>query len=357
MADGVRWRGKGWQIRIQVDGKPRSKTVGFPNSQAGLSRALKERERWEKEIAQGREKGIAPYFSVLAQEWLKQRDVQHSTLLSDTNILNHHWLPPFGAKRVDGIRPGDIREQLKAAGVSAKTQRNIVGPLKGVFDLAIEEEWIEYNPVVAVRIKRHQKPKVQRYTQREKQRLLARLADDSLLYFQVMFGTGMRPSELLALDWDDFDGDRLRVSKAMVRRRLKSCTKNYEVRDVVITGALLETLRKHPRRLAGGPIFRDPEGEMHKHTKAFCKAWRDAHTEARVPYRIPYTCRHTRAAELLTAGVEPAYAAKQLGHSLQMFLTIYSEWLDDLRNAEQRTLMNNIGEPAGQPLDKEAVST
>ena len=54
-----------------------------------------------------------------------------------------------------------------------------------------------------------------------------------------------------------------------------------------------------------------------------------AHTVTDTAYRIPYTCRHTRAAELLSIGIAPAEAAKQLGHSLQMFLATYSEFIDE----------------------------
>ena len=58
------------------------------------------------------------------------------------------------------------------------------------------------------------------------------------------------------------------------------------------------------------------------------QSWRKAHEECDIPYRIPYTCRHTRAAEMLSAGILPAVAAAQLGHSMEMFLRVYSEFLE-----------------------------
>jgi integrase len=48
-----------------------------------------------------------------------------------------------------------------------------------------------------------------------------------------------------------------------------------------------------------------------------------------VPYRIPYTLRHTRAAELLSRGCAIPLAAKQLGHSPAMFLNTYSEFIEE----------------------------
>ena len=59
--------------------------------------------------------------------------------------------------------------------------------------------------------------------------------------------------------------------------------------------------------------------------------WREAHKRAGLAYRVPYTCRHTRAAELLSQGANPAEAANQLGHSTDMFLKRYSEFIEEYR--------------------------
>lgn len=61
---------------------------------------------------------------------------------------------------------------------------------------------------------------------------------------------------------------------------------------------------------------------------------------ANVAYRIPYTCRHTHAAELLSMGVEPGRAAAQLGHSLEMFFRTYSEWIDEYSKGEDTDKLN-----------------
>ena len=49
--------------------------------------------------------------------------------------------------------------------------------------------------------------------------------------------------------------------------------------------------------------------------------------------------RHTYATMMLMAGVAPAYAAKQMGHSIEMFLRTYAKWIDGAdKGAEQRKL-------------------
>ena len=72
-------------------------------------------------------------------------------------------------------------------------------------------------------------------------------------------------------------------------------------------------------------------------------------TRARVPYRIPYTLRHTRAEELLSRGASIPLAAKQLGHSTAMFLSTYSEFIEEYSAENMDTL---IGGCPKSVLDK-----
>ena len=41
------------------------------------------------------------------------------------------------------------------------------------------------------------------------------------------------------------------------------------------------------------------------------------------------TTRHTRATELLSVGVNPAKAARQLGHDKETFLKTYADYVPD----------------------------
>lgn len=343
MAKGIRWTGRAWQIRVEVDGKKYSRSERFPHSDAGLSRAIAKRKQWLKELGLGEERGIAPFFSVVAQDYLDGLDMKRSSLRSATNILNHHWNPVFGTKRIDAIRPQDIRIELTAKQVTGKTKRNILGPLRGVFALAIEDRWLEHNPVDAVKVAKHQKPDIERFEPEEKARILRKLEGDPLLFFQIAFGTGMRPpGELLPLTWEDLGDDYLVVNKAVVRRRLTT-TKNSKARKVYLEPGLRSLLAQHPRRFAGGLIFRNSLGGMMLDADDFNAAWKDALKRARVPYRHPYVCRHTRASEMITQGVKPAYAAKQLGHTVEMFFRVYADWLEKLDAGAQEQLLDEIG--------------
>ena len=102
-------------------------------------------------------------------------------------------------------------------------------------------------------------------------------------------------------------------------------------------------LNEHPTRFAGDWIFVNEAGSHYRDTDALNEAWRKAHKKVRVPYRVPYVCRHTRAAELLSIGITPADAAKQMGHSPEMFLRIYSEFLEQYSKQQDRGRFEGVG--------------
>ncbi len=76
--------------------------------------------------------------------------------------------------------------------------------------------------------------------------------------------------------------------------------------------------------------------------------WRPALRRLGIRYRSPYETRHTYATIMLMSGVTPAFAAKQMGHTIQMFLTTYAKWIDGGQNAVEMGKLE--GAIANSPL-------
>ena len=128
----------------------------FAHSAAGFKKAVAQRERWIQDLSKGLEYSQNTPLHVIAQKFIDQRDVKLSTHKTYRQLLNQYWMEPLGNKPIYSIRPSHIREVLAKHDVSTKTKRNALIPLRGVFDLAIEEELVFNNPVQAVRLKKHQ---------------------------------------------------------------------------------------------------------------------------------------------------------------------------------------------------------
>ncbi len=81
-------------------------------------------------------------------------------------------------------------------------------------------------------------------------------------------------------------------------------------------------------------VFLDPRyGEIWHDEDSFRRTyWVPLLKRLGMRYRRPYNMRHSYATAMLMAGMTPAFCAKQLGHSVEMFLTTYSKWVDGSQN-------------------------
>jgi integrase len=169
----------------------------------------------------------------------------------------------------------------------------------------------------------------------------------------------LEPQELLALKWDDFDGEFLTIQRCVSDHKIKETTKTGRSRRVYVPKWVSNELRNAPSRFGKTWIFPNTKNGFNVKSEIFNEEWRKVHQELEIPYgeeqnRTPYTCRHTRAAELLSQGVPPAKGAEQLGHSVLVFLNTYSEWIDEysktdnslLESQNKSSFVRNLSETA-----------
>lgn len=335
---GIDPHGNGIRIRLWRGSKlVFSETItGSPYKTSDLAAAVKYRAEIKARLDLGLplrlgEAGAAALFADVAQEWLDSFDGTLSTSLDYENIVNRHWLPVFGNWLISDIRTQHIKTYIaKIKHLSLKTRKNILSPLRGIFTHAMDASYISTNPAAALKLKKLQAGEIARFLPEERTAVLAQLEGQPLLYFTLLFACGLRPGgEPLGLLWSDWNGEEFRVHRQIVRRQVKDTTKTNTARKVYVPHWARDSLLAAPSRALGGPVFLNTKNGAFKDTDKFNDAWRQALQRAELQYRIPYVCRHTRAAELLSTGVQPGDAAKQLGHTLEMFYRTYSEWIDE----------------------------
>lgn len=330
----------GYQIRIRRKDFTYKETIRGKTKSA-LTEAIKRRDyllaRLETGLSVEREKSDIQLFGEVAQDYLDTLDARESTVREYFRILNGWWMELWKTP-IQEITGADIKRVLAKMPVTSKTKKNRLIPLYGVFNHA------ETTPP-KIKLSRQQKAAVDRYTPQEREKLLDRLEGQAKVYFSILFGCGLRPGEGLGLQWGDYSGETLLVSKSISKRKLGP-TKTSVRRKVYVPTWVRPILGSHTTRFTGGYIFTNTKGGPHLDTDYFNREWRTAHDKSRIPYRIPYACRHTRAAELLSAGVQPAVAAKQLGHSVEMFLRVYSEFIEEYSNQDM-SLLEGIGHSLG----------
>ena len=156
--------------------------------------------------------------------------------------------------------------------------------------------------------------------------------------FQFAFFSGLRTSELMALEWGDVDWNLnvVHVTRALVEGKIKSPKTKAGVRDVLILDPARQALlAQRPHTFfAGGRVFNNPrtkrpwesDGQVRK------TAWIHIIRKSGVRYRNPYQTRHTYASMMLSAGENLHWVANQMGHkTIEMVMRHYGRWIPDKR--------------------------
>ena len=122
---------------------------------------------------------------------------------------------------LSALRRKDVRAKLEPMTATNKTMANIQSVLRKALDDAIEDELIEVNPLARWCYSKVEAPQskddIDPFTKEEQAAILAHATGHGRNLLQFAFWTGLRTSELVALDWADVDFVR---GVAMVTRVL-----------------------------------------------------------------------------------------------------------------------------------------
>jgi integrase len=203
------------------------------------------------------------------------------------------------------------------------------------------EALIEVNPLAGWTYSRKEAPPkdddVDPFSPDEQAAILGALTGQTRNLVQFSLWTGLRTSELVALDWGDVDWIRSEVviSKAMTQAAggVAEVTKTSAGRrSVKLLRPALEALKAQKAHtfLADQEIFQNPRThERWAGDQPIRKTmWMPAMKKSGVRYRRPYQTRHTYASMMLSAGEHPMWVAKQMGHTdWTMIARVYGRWM------------------------------
>lgn len=364
----VEVRGKTIRISFTWEGKRhRERWPGKPTVE-NIRQAQRIQDRIRGQIADGTftKQDFARYFphaprvaselfGPFSQTWLASVAVSEATRQEYKKALNNYWLPELGDTPLSELAPSSVRALVASTPfASTKTKNNALIPLRGVLRAAYLDEITHKDLSGFVVGERHQKAPPDPFTPEERDLICEHFAGRHLeAYFRFMFWTGLRPSEALALRWGDvdFQSGYVRVDKAQSKGRSLSRTKTGRHRDVRLNRHAEAALRAQRAKsyLAGGSVFVSEDGKPYKTEKAQRVAFTRALKKLGIRHRPAYNMRHTYATVCLMAGMNPAFVANQLGHSVQMLLNVYSKWTN---GAQDELEMSKLDAPMTPQLPR-----
>lgn len=276
-----------------------------------------------------------------------QRTLEKSTIKGYNSAIEYYLKPNFGDYKLSELTASIVKTWIGCLTISAKRINNVLIPLRTIFADAYAEELIDKNPMLRVKnlpvITQEPKP----FTPHESEAILKVLPEQGKNLIQFALWTGLRTSELLALEWSDIDLKRgvVRIRRAIVNKNSKQPKTKAGERDVKLFPPSLEALRSQKQFTfaLSSKVFHNPNTNSPWETDAQIRRtlWIPALKQAGVEYRKPYQTRHTYASTLLSAGEPPMWVANQMGHKdWAMIRRVYGRWIPEVDSTAGSKIMS-----------------
>ena len=353
-------RGPGkWLIRWFVGRDPSGKRKYASKTVEGtFSAATKALGKETHEVSEGNY--VAPAKQTLGDyltSWLRDvlaTKVTEATHKSYSVRLQADVIDRIGGLKLDKVTPQVVQAlytDLSTSGLSPRTVQYTHTIFKQALKTAISWKLLRFNPLADVVLPKKHHNEMAAWTAEEVNTFLAATdgSRDYALWYTLLH-TGMRPGESFGLKWEDLDGDRLAIRRAVAEGAskgeyvVKAPKTKKGTRSIALSQEHLAVLAKHRRSqveemMAAGPaytrhdyVFADRQG--HHETSIPARGrWHTAVRRAGVREIRMYDARHTHATLLLKAGVNPKIVSERLGHaSVVITLDTYSHVLPDMQD-------------------------
>ena len=304
-------------------------------------------------------------FQGYAESWLQNHakvTIKRSTYLEYERALKVHLYPLFASKPLVRVGRKMVREMIatkQKAGLSQSTIRNILAPMRQMYNQAIDDGDAYENP--ASRVGKFNKRKdaatqLNPLTREEVKTLLDKTLEKNPHWYPLMLcatRTGMREGELIGLKGIDLDfrGQFIEVQRILSRGELTT-PKNGRTRRVDMSGQLKDVLqellskkraaalRKEMEKPAGERqdaatvvnevmeewVFSTPAPRAGRQLDPsnLRKVFQSLLTAAKLRRIRFHDLRHSFASLLIQQGESLAYVRDQLGHhSIQITVDTY----------------------------------
>ncbi len=301
----------------------------------------REAEEWYRDFLMKQSQSCDMKFCDFVTMYLD--DMRHRlrehTLINKEYIIKDKLIPYFGEKRINEIRVADIRtwqNTLIQQNFSQTYLKTINNQLSAIFNYAVRYYELKDNPCrKAGSMGKAKADEMEIWTKEEFQQFLDCLMDKrvSWLAFQILFWTGIRIGELLALTFADvdLDGKIITINKSYQRLKGKDVITRPKTpksnRKVNIPQFLVEDIQDYKKSLYDP----HPSDRVIPVAKTFLEKEMQRGMKLSGMKKIHiHSLRHSHASLLIEMGFSPKEIAERLGHeNIETTLNTYSHLYPD----------------------------
>ena len=302
-------------------------------------------------------------FSDIAEKWIEHKKIGISAAQTTVYKSCIKHLEPISYMPIDQIRAFDIQQILDnlcqfnpntGSPASVQLISSVRSTARQIFNLAIDNQIIDYNPAQSTKIPKSKKEKTERRAlTSEEQQAIILTEHRARTAAMIMLFSGVRRGELLALNWSDVDfrNKTLTINKSVemidgqpnIKKGAKTATSE---RIIDLPDILVDYLHKTRQNASCELICPNTSGNLMSKT-SWDKMWKNYIKTLQglypdMPYFTAHWLRHTFATLLYLSGCDVLTAKEQLGHSnIAVTLDIYTH-LDAIYKRKKMSKLNDF---------------
>jgi integrase len=297
-------------------------------------------------------------FKTWAKYWLtsKMHEVsedRYNTLVSRANV----WIDALHNAQINQIKPFELQTILFSISaknpytdkpMAKKTIRGYVQVINAIFDFAIDNRVIDYNPANKLKAPQGATTSQRRALTETERQWVMEFEHRAKPSAMLMMLSGLRRGEATALQWNDIDfiNNKIFVTKSFnFKTKDFKTPKNGKSRVVSVPQMLIDYLRTLPR--VSLFVLTNAKGQMMT-DDSWRRLYQSYMTDLNIEYGFggianapskfaptkmpmiitpftPHELRHTFCTIMYEAGIDALTAKEQLGHAdIQTTLSIYT---------------------------------
>lgn len=286
----------------------------------------------------------------------KLGEIKESTLENKTRIITNYIVAYFKTAKINDIKTNQINEWLAYLTTHAKLRKRLGSKtlamyksnLNQIFEFCQHNYNLENNPVtLASRPKPYSNDKRAKYWTVEQFWKCYSIIDEPMykILFTLIFWSGLRIGEALALTPNDIKEDRICITKGMMtvkdKNKLDTPKNKTSIREVLIPNYLYTQLQNYIASIYGikdtDLIF---DGVQKSGARSKLRKWIK---RADLPYISPHILRHSYASVLYSNSKDITVVASQIGHAdINTTFRFYAHMMPDKDKIAIKQLENTM---------------
>jgi integrase len=327
---------------------PKKKTTGLEATASNLLIIKREIIPSIVEYLTGKVEISVQKEDLCIQEWAEEFFIVHKDKVRphvyERNLghYNNHVRPYFGDKLLHLVKPMDIEKWQNKLLKNFKhlTVQKYRSIFLSIFDYAVKNEVVESNPIRKVespktieKVTMHddEEENIFPFSEAEIKTLLDKTDGYLKNFIMLMYASGMRPGEMIALKWCDIDFDKKQINiyKTIVNGEIGP-VKTLSSKRKIDMLPLAELALKEQYEITSNHEFvfiSSQKKQFYSHDIINLRL-KNVFKANKIQVKKLYNLRHTFASQLIAAGEDITWVSKTLGHKdTQTTLMYYTKFI------------------------------